>query len=46
MLTGLHWRGTGYNDGFLHDVTKIRVLSEIESLDEPNKSKLFNTIQG
>ena len=35
VLTGLHVLRTGYNDGFLHDVMKIRVLSEIESFDEP-----------
>jgi len=30
MLTGLHWLREGYNDGFLHNVMKIRFLSEIE----------------
>jgi hypothetical protein len=46
MLTGLHWLRTRYNDGFLHSVMKIRVLIDIESFDEPNKFKLFNTILG
>jgi len=46
MLTVLHWLRTGYIDGFLHDILKIRVLSEIENFDEPNKYKLFNTILG
>jgi hypothetical protein len=32
MLTGLHWLKTGYNDGFLHNVMKIWVLSDIEIL--------------
>jgi len=34
MLTGLQGLRTGYNDGFLHDIMKIRVLSEIGSFDE------------